>query len=162
MAVEFTSMSISYSLAGWRVGFAVGNAELIAAMTKIKSYLDYGVFTPIQVAATAAVNGPESAIDEIRALYKERRDILVNGLNNAGWPVESPDASMFIWTKIPTKYEKIGSLEFSKLLLQEAKVAVSPGIGFGELGENHVRIALVENKHRIRQAVRNIKNFLNE
>ncbi len=160
IAIEFTSLSKTFSMAGWRVGFAAGNPDLIAAMTQIKSYLDYGIFTPIQVAATAAINGPEKYIDEMRTLYKERRDILVEGLHEAGWNVTCPTASMFIWTEIPEQYKHLGSLEFSKLLLKEARVAVAPGVGFGEEGENYVRIALVENKHRIRQAVKNIKKFL--
>lgn len=160
IAIEFTSCSKTYSMAGWRVGFAAGNKQLIHALTRIKSYLDYGTFTPIQAAASAALNGPQEYIDDIRAMYKERRDVLVKGLNEAGWPVPSPKASMFIWAPLPEKYKDIGSLEFSKLLLTEAEVAVAPGIGFGEYGDGFVRIALVENKHRLRQAIRNIKSFL--
>ena len=160
IAVEFTSLSKTYSMPGWRMGFAAGNARLIAALTRIKSYLDYGAFTPIQVAATAALNGPQDCVDEMRALYRERRDVLVGGLNAAGWEVPSPDGSMFAWAPIPPKYASLGSVEFSKLLLSRAKVAVAPGIGFGEHGDTHVRIALVENTHRLRQAVRNIRGFL--
>ncbi|MEM7617085.1 MAG: LL-diaminopimelate aminotransferase [Pseudomonadota bacterium] len=160
IAVEFTSCSKTYSMAGWRVGFACGNQKLIHALTRIKSYLDYGSFTPIQVAAAAALNGPQDCVDEVRALYQERRDILVSGLNNAGWPVTAPEATMFIWAKIPDKFLHLGSLEFSKELLTKANVAVAPGIGFGQYGDQHVRIAMVENKHRIRQAIKNIKNFM--
>jgi len=160
IAIEFTTLSKTYSMPGWRVGFAAGNQGLIKALTRIKSYLDYGSFTPIQVAATAALNGPQDCVAEVRQLYKDRRDVLVEGLNAAGWKVESPKASMFLWAPIPPKFASLGSLEFSKLLLQKAEVAVAPGIGFGEYGDDHIRIALVENKHRIRQAVRNIKGFL--
>ncbi|MGI4794873.1 MAG: LL-diaminopimelate aminotransferase [Janthinobacterium lividum] len=160
IAVEFTSLSKTYSMPGWRMGFAAGNARLIGALTRIKSYLDYGAFTPIQVAATAALNGPQDCVDEMRALYRERRDVLVSGLNAAGWDVPSPEGSMFAWAPIPPKYAGLGSVGFSKLLLSRAKVAVAPGIGFGEHGDTHVRIALVENTHRLRQAVRNIKGFL--
>jgi alanine-synthesizing transaminase len=160
IAIEFTTLSKTYSMAGWRVGFAAGNTRLIHALTRIKSYLDYGMFTPIQVAATAALNGPQECVAQFRQLYKERRDVLVKGLADAGWPVPSPPASMFIWAPLPEKYKDIGSLEFSKLLLSEAEVAVAPGIGFGEYGDGHVRIALVENKQRLRQAIRNIKAFL--
>jgi alanine-synthesizing transaminase len=160
IAIEFTSMSKTYSMAGWRVGFAAGNKKLIHALTRIKSYLDYGTFTPIQAAATAALNGPQEYVGEIRALYKERRDILVKGLRAAGWNVTEPKASMFIWAKLPPQYAELGSFEFAKLLLDQAEVAVAPGIGFGEYGDQYVRIALVENKHRLRQAARNIKTFL--
>ena len=160
VAVEFTTMSKTYSMAGWRIGFAVGNKRLINALTRIKSYLDYGAFTPVQVAAAAALNGPQDCVEEVRKLYKDRRDVLVKGLHDAGWKVPSPAASMFIWTPIPEPYADLGSLEFSKLLMREAEVAVAPGIGFGEYGDTHVRIALVENKHRLRQAIRNIKHFL--
>ncbi|WP_207478927.1 LL-diaminopimelate aminotransferase [Arenibaculum pallidiluteum] len=159
IAVEFTSMSKTYSMPGWRIGFAVGNRKLIAALARIKSYLDYGAFTPIQVAATAALNGPQDCVEEIRALYKQRRDVLIEGLAAAGWDVPSPPASMFAWAPIPPAFAHLGSLEFSKLLLQEAKVAVAPGVGFGEYGDGHVRLALVENVHRIRQACRNIREF---
>ena len=160
IAIEFTTMCKSYSMAGWRIGFGAGNKHLVQSLTKIKSYLDYGAFTPIQVAATAALNGPQDCVAEVRKLYKDRRDVLVKGLHEAGWMVPIPKASMFIWAPIPEKYAHLGSLEFSKLLLKEAEVAVAPGIGFGEYGDTHVRIALVENKNRLRQAVRNIKHFL--
>lgn len=160
IAVEFTSLSKTYSMPGWRVGFATGNAKLIAALARIKSYLDYGAFTPIQVAATAALNGPQDCVDEVRLLYRQRRDVLIEGLAGAGWNVPSPPASMFCWAPIPEPFARLGSLAFAKLLMSEAKVAVAPGIGFGEYGDGHVRIALVENVHRVRQAVRNIKTFL--
>ena len=162
VAVEFTTMSKTYSMAGWRIGFAAGNKRLINALTRIKSYLDYGAFTPIQVAATAALNGPQDCVEEVRNIYRDRRDILVKGLRESGWDVPSPAASMFVWAPIPPQYADMGSLEFSKLLMQKAEVAVAPGIGFGEYGDTHVRIALVENKQRLRQAVRNIKHFLSE
>lgn len=161
IAVEFTSLSKTYSMPGWRIGFAAGNARLIAALARIKSYLDYGAFTPIQVAATAALNGPQDCVAEIRNLYRERRDVLVKGLNAAGWDVPNPQGSMFAWAPIPPRYADLGSVGFSKLLLSRAKVAVAPGIGFGEYGDTHVRIALVENTQRLRQAVRNIRAFLN-
>jgi len=160
IAVEFSSLSKTYSMAGWRIGFAVGNARLIAALTRVKSYLDYGAFTPIQVAATAALNGPQDCIDEIRERYRARRDTLVDGLRQAGWELPVPDATMFVWAPIPPDFQRLGSLDFSKLLLERANVAVSPGIGFGEYGEGFVRIALVENRQRLRQAARNIKAFL--
>lgn len=160
IAVEFTSVSKSYSMAGWRIGFAAGNQTLIAALAKIKSYLDYGTFLPIQVAAAAALNGPQDYVEKMRKLYKERRDILAEGLHDAGWDVPVPDGSMFIWAPLPPAYQALGSLEFSKLLLQHADVAVAPGVGFGPGGEGYVRIALVENKQRIRQAARNIKQFM--
>lgn len=159
IAVEFTSMSKTYSMPGWRIGFATGNKRMIAALARNKSYLDYGAFTPIQVAATAALNGPQECVDEIRQRYKERRDVLIDGLAAAGWEVPRPPATMFAWAPIPPAFKHLGSLEFSKLLLREAKVAVSPGVGFGEHGDAHVRLALVENRHRIRQAVRSIKAF---
>lgn len=159
IAVEFTSMSKTYSMAGWRIGFATGNRKLITALARIKSYLDYGAFTPIQVAAAAALNGPQECVDVIRNTYKQRRDVLIEGLAAAGWPVPSPPASMFAWAPIPPQFAHMGSLEFSKLLLQEAQVACAPGIGFGEYGDGHVRLGLVENVHRIRQATRNIKDF---
>ncbi len=161
IAVEFTSMSKTYSMPGWRIGFAAGNRTLISALARIKSYLDYGAFTPIQVAAVAALNGPQDCVDEIRALYRARRDVLIEGLTGAGWRVPAPPATMFAWAPIPPNLHHLGSLEFAKLLLREAKVAVSPGIGFGEYGDDHVRLALVENQQRIRQACRNIKLFLN-
>jgi alanine-synthesizing transaminase len=160
VAVEFTSMSKTFSMPGWRIGFAAGNPTLIAALARIKSYLDYGAFTPIQVAATAALNGPQDCIEAIRTRYRERRDVLVEGLAAAGWAVPVPPATMFVWAPLPEAYRAAGSLAFSKLLLEHAKVAVSPGIGFGEYGEGHVRLALVENRQRIRQAVRNIRSFL--
>jgi alanine-synthesizing transaminase len=159
VAVEFTSMSKTYSMAGWRIGFAAGNKRLIHALTRIKSYLDYGAFTPIQAAAVAALNGPQDCVDDIRKLYRDRREVLIKGLVEAGWNVPSPPATMFAWAPVPDHFKHLGSIEFSKLLLREAKVAVSPGIGFGEYGDGHVRIALVENRQRIRQAVRNIKLF---
>ncbi len=160
IAIEFTTLSKTYSMAGWRVGFAAGNPRLIHALTRIKSYLDYGTFTPIQVAATAALNGPQDCVEEMRKRYHERRDIMVKGLHEAGWMVPNPAASMFIWAPLPEQYKELGSFEFAKLLLDQAEVAVAPGIGFGEYGDGHVRIALVENKQRLRQAVRNIKAFL--
>ena len=160
IAVEFTSLSKTYSMPGWRMGFATGNAKLIRALTRIKSYLDYGAFTPVQVAACAALNGPQDCVEEVRDLYRRRRDVLVDGLASAGWQVPRPTATMFVWAPLPRAFREAGSLSFSKQLLQEAKVAVSPGIGFGEYGDGYVRIALVENEHRIRQAVRNIKRFL--
>jgi alanine-synthesizing transaminase len=160
IAVEFTSMSKTYSMPGWRIGFACGNRTLIAALARVKSYVDYGAFTPIQVAATAALNGPQECVVEMREHYRQRRDVLISGLVAAGWDVPSPLATMFAWAPIPPAFQHLGSLEFSKLVLREAKVAVSPGIGFGEHGDNHVRFALVENTHRIRQAVRSIKAFL--
>jgi len=160
VAVEFYSMSKTYSMPGWRIGFASGNRKLISALARVKSYLDYGAFTPIQVAATAALNGPQDCVDDIRAMYKDRRDCLIDGLKGAGWDVPSPPATMFAWAPIPPAFAHLGSVEFSKLLLREAKVAVAPGLGFGEHGDSHVRFGLVENKHRTRQAVRNIKAFL--
>ncbi len=160
IAVEFTSLSKTYSMPGWRMGFAAGNPKLINALTRIKSYLDYGAFTPIQVAAATALTGPQDCVDQMRALYKERRDVLINGLVSAGWDMPSPEGSMFAWAPIPPQYASLGSVEFSKLLLQRAKVAVAPGLGFGEHGDTHVRIALVENTHRLRQAIRNIRGFL--
>jgi len=160
IAVEFTSVSKTYSMPGWRIGFAAGNPKLIAALARIKSYVDYGAFTPVQVAAPAALNGPQDCVDEIRALYKERRDVLIDGLASAGWDVPSPEATMFAWAPIPSAFAHMGSVDFSKRLLAEARVAVAPGLGFGEYGDDHVRFALVENTHRTRQAVRNIKTFL--
>ncbi|MCS7267562.1 MAG: LL-diaminopimelate aminotransferase [Geminicoccaceae bacterium] len=157
VAVEFSSLSKTYSMPGWRIGFAAGNPRLIGALARIKSYLDYGAFTPIQVAATAALNGPQDCVEEIRRLYRERRDVLVEGLAKAGWPVPKPRATMFVWAPVPEPFRAMGSLAFAKLLLEEADVAVAPGIGFGEYGEGHVRMALVENKHRLRQAVRSIR-----
>jgi alanine-synthesizing transaminase len=160
VAVEFTSMSKTYSMPGWRIGFAVGNERLIAALARVKSYLDYGAFTPIQVAATAALNGPDDCIEEMRSIYKKRRDALVDSFGRAGWHVPPPAASMFAWAPIPEPFAPVGSVEFSTLLVEKAGVAVSPGAGFGEYGEGYVRIALVENEQRIRQAARNIRRFL--
>ncbi|MEM7302023.1 MAG: LL-diaminopimelate aminotransferase [Pseudomonadota bacterium] len=160
IAVEFTSMSKSFSMPGWRMGFAVGNERLIAALTRVKSYLDYGAFTPIQVAAAAALNGDGTEIEQIRNVYRKRRDTLVAAFHQAGWDVPPPAATMFAWAPIPERFKPMGSLEFSKLLLAETQVAVAPGIGFGEYGDDHVRIALVENEQRIRQAARNLRRFL--
>ena len=162
VAVEIFSMSKSYNMAGWRVGFCVGNPRMIAALARIKSYLDYGVFQPIQIAAIIALRECEDDTDKIRALYEKRRNLLVDGLNKAGWPIERPKGSMFVWAPIPERFRPLGSLEFSKLLLQKALVAVSPGVGFGPLGEGHVRFALIENDHRTRQAIRSIKQFLRQ
>ncbi len=159
IAVEFTSMSKTYSMPGWRIGFACGNAGLIAALARVKSYLDYGAFTPIQVASTAALNGPQQCVEEMRQRYRARRDVLVGGLATAGWPMPLPQATMFAWAPIPPAFRHLGSLEFAKLLLREAKVAVAPGLGFGEHGDDFVRFALVENSHRTRQAIRNIRAF---
>ncbi|HMI41894.1 MAG TPA: LL-diaminopimelate aminotransferase [Sphingomicrobium sp.] len=160
IAVEFTSMSKTYSMAGWRIGFAVGNAKLIDALARVKSYLDYGAFTPVQAAATAALNGPQDIVTFNRALYKKRRDVLVDCFGRAGWDIPVPQASMFAWAPIPEQYQAIGALEFSKRLLSEAHVAVAPGVGFGELGEGYVRLALVENEQRLRQAARGVKKML--
>src|ERR1700736_4408154 len=160
IAVEFTSMSKTYSMPGWRIGFAVGNERIISALGRVKSYLDYGAFTPIQVAATAALNGPDDCIHEMRTIYQRRRDVLVESFGRAGWEIPEPRASMFAWAPIPTPFHTLGSIEFSKLLVEKAEVAVSPGIGFGEHGEGFVRIALVENEQRIRQAARNVRRFL--
>ena len=160
VAVEFTSMSKTFSMPGWRMGFAVGNEKLIAALARVKSYLDYGAFTPIQVAATSALNGDGSDIAEVRDTYHKRRDVMVDAFGKAGFHVPPPAASMFAWAPIPEKFRLLGSLEFSKLLIEQAEVAVAPGIGFGEHGDDFVRIALVENEHRLRQAARNIKKFL--
>jgi alanine-synthesizing transaminase len=160
IAVEFTSLSKTYSMPGWRVGFAAGNPRLIAALARMKSYLDYGAFTPIQVAAVAALNGPQGCVSELRRLYRERRDVLIRGLSSAGWHMPVPEASMFVWAPIPPDFAHLGSVGFSKLLLARARVAVAPGLGFGEHGEGYVRIALVENTQRLRQAVRNVRLFL--
>ena len=160
VAVEFTSMSKTFSMPGWRIGFAVGNERLIAALARVKSYLDYGAFTPIQVAATAALNAGDEPIQEVREIYRRRRDVLVDSFEKAGWSVPAPGASMFAWVPIPERFRDLGSLEFSKLVLEKADVAVSPGIGFGEHGDGHVRIALVENEQRIRQAARGVRRFL--
>lgn len=162
IAIEFTTLSKTYSMAGWRVGFAAGNPELVGALKRIKSYLDYGTFTPIQVAATAALNGPQDCVTQIRELYKNRMEVLVEGMNAAGWKTEKPKASMFVWAKIPEKFAHLGSLEFSKMLLEQADMAVAPGIGFGQYGDTHVRIAMIENRQRTRQAMRNLKDFMNK
>lgn len=160
LAIETYSLSKSYNMPGWRVGFACGNTELVSALTRIKSYLDYGTFTPIQVAAIAALEGPDDCVEEIRQLYQSRRDLLCEGLNELGWSVEKPKATMFVWAPIPEAYRAMGSLEFSKYLLKNAEVAVSPGIGFGQSGDGYVRFGLIENNQRIRQALRNIKAML--
>ncbi|MDP3876547.1 MAG: alanine transaminase [Methylobacter sp.] len=157
IAVEFFSLSKSYNMPGWRVGFMCGNKELVSALARIKSYLDYGTFTPIQIAAIAALEGPQECVAEIAEMYRKRRDVLCEGLTAAGWPVEKPKATMFVWARIPEAYQHLGSIEFSKKLLHEAKVAVSPGIGFGQHGDDHVRFGLIENEHRTRQAVRGIR-----
>ena len=159
VAVEFFTMSKSYNMAGWRIGFMVGNRDLVAALARIKSYHDYGSFTPVQVAAIAALEGPQDCIEQIRREYQKRRDVLVKGLHEAGWMVEVPKASMYIWAEIPPAYKAMGSLEFAKKVLEQAKVAVSPGIGFGDYGDDHVRFALIENEHRTRQAIRGIKEM---
>ena len=159
IAVEFFSLSKSYNMPGWRVGFAAGNKELIGALARIKSYLDYGTFTPIQVAAIAALEGDQICVNEIRDMYQSRRDVLCEGLNALGWPVEYPKATMFVWARIPEQFRDLGSLEFAKKLIRDANVAVSPGIGFGQYGDDHVRFALIENEHRTRQALRNIKRL---
>jgi alanine-synthesizing transaminase len=160
IAVEFTSMSKTFSMAGWRIGYAVGNERLISALARVKSYLDYGAFTPIQVAAAAALNGPQDCITETREIYRRRRDALVESFGRAGWNIPEPPASMFAWAPIPEPFRRLGSVEFAKLLIEKADLAVAPGIGFGEYGDEHVRIALVENEQRIRQAGRNLRRFL--
>ncbi len=162
VGVEFYSLSKSYNMPGWRIGFMVGNPKIVSALKRIKSYMDYGIFTPVQVAGIAALNGPQDCVDEIRALYELRRDRLVEGLNRAGWKIPKPKGTMFVWGEIPEEFKSMGSLEFSKKLIEEAKVAVSPGIGFGNYGEGFVRFALVENEKRIMQAVRGIRKFLNK
>ena len=159
VGVEFFTLSKSYNMPGWRVGFCVGNQRIINALGRIKSYLDYGMFQPIQIAATVALNGPQDCVSEICDTYKKRRDVLVNGMNRIGWKVEKPKASMFVWAEIPDQFKEMGSLEFTKLLIKESKVAASPGIGFGEYGDDFIRFGLVENEHRIRQAVRGIKKI---
>ena len=159
IAVEFYSLSKTYNMPGWRVGFMCGNKTLVAALQRIKSYMDYGMFTPIQVAAVSALEGDQAVVEEIRQMYKSRRDTLCSGLKSVGWDVEIPKASMFVWAKIPAQFSHMTSLEFSKLMLQEAKVAVSPGIGFGEYGDDHVRFSLIENEHRTRQAIRGIREM---
>jgi alanine-synthesizing transaminase len=160
VAVEFTSMSKTFSMAGWRMGFAVGNERLCSALARVKSYLDYGAYTPVQVAATAALNGPDDCVREMREVYKKRRDALVESFGKAGWDIPVPQASMFAWVPIPEAFKPLGSIEFAKLLVDKAEVAVAPGIGFGEHGDDYVRIAVVENEQRIRQAARNVKRFL--
>ena len=162
IAVEFYTLSKSYNMPGWRVGFCCGNPTLIGALTRIKSYLDYGIFTPVQVASIIALEGPQECVGEIREMYRSRRDVLCKGLTQAGWDVPPPPATMFVWSKIPEPFRAMGSLEFSKLLIEKAKVAVSPGIGFGEYGDDHVRFALIENEHRTRQAVQGIRQMLRE
>jgi alanine-synthesizing transaminase len=159
VAVEFFTLSKSYNMPGWRIGFCVGNPTLVGALARIKSYLDYGMFTPVQVAAIEALEGDQSCVAEICEMYRKRRDVLCDGLNSAGWEVEKPKATMFLWAKIPEQFAHMGSLEFAKFLLKEAKVAVSPGIGFGQYGDDHVRFALIENEHRTRQAIRGIKQM---
>jgi alanine-synthesizing transaminase len=159
VCVEFSSMSKTYSMAGWRIGFAVGNERLLSALARVKSYLDYGAYTPIQVAAAAALNGSDDCIKEMRAIYKKRRDVMVESFTQAGWKIPEPKASMFAWAPVPEKFRALGSLEFSKLLIEKADMAVAPGIGFGEHGDDFVRLALVENEQRIRQAARGLKRF---
>jgi alanine-synthesizing transaminase len=160
VGVEFTSLTKTYNMAGWRVGFCVGNRDVVGALIKIKSYLDYGMFQPIQIASIIALNGPQECVQEISDMYQSRRDVLVDGLDKAGWRIEKPKATMFVWAEIPEPFKKMGSLEFSKYLIKEAAVAVSPGVGFGEYGDDHVRFALIENEHRLRQAVKGIKQAL--
>ncbi len=162
VSVEFFSLSKSYSMPGWRMGFAVGNREIIGALRRIKSYLDYGAFQPIQIASIIALNGSQECVEEIRQIYQNRRDALCNGLERIGWPVQKPRGTMFVWAEIPQAFREMGSLEFSKYLLKKAEVAVSPGVGFGELGDGHVRFALVENEHRTRQALRNLRPLFQE
>lgn len=162
VAVEFYSMSKTYNMPGWRVGYMCGNAKLVSALAKMKSYLDYGTFTPIQVAAIAALEGPQDCVAQIRDMYQRRRDVICNGLNSIGWAVEPPKATMFVWAPIPEPYRHLGSLEFSKLLLEKAKVAASPGVGFGAYGDDHVRFSLIENEHRSRQAIRGIREMFRE
>ena len=162
IAVEFYSLSKTYNMPGWRVGFMCGNRTLVDALSRLKSYLDYGMFTPIQVAAIAALDGPQDCVDDIRQMYKSRRDVLIEGLNNMGWAVEPTKATMFVWAKIPEAYQHMGSLDFSMHMLEQAKVAVSPGVGFGQYGDDHVRFSLIENEHRTRQALRGIKKMFRE
>ena len=162
VTVEFTSMSKTFSMAGWRIGFAVGNERLLAALARVKSYLDYGAYTPIQVAAAAALNGPEDCIVEMRSIYKKRRDVLVESFAAAGWDIPSPEATLFAWVPVPEKFRHLGSLEFSKLMIEKADVAVAPGIGFGEFGDDYVRLAIVENEQRIRQAARGVRRFFDQ
>ena len=162
IAAEFYSLSKTYNMPGWRVGFMCGNKTLVSALARLKSYLDYGMFTPVQVAAIAALDGPQDCVDEIRAMYRARRDVLIEGLNKLGWPVEPPKATMFVWAKIPAQYAHQGSLNFSMQMLEQARVAVSPGVGFGQYGDDHVRFSLIENEHRTRQALRGIKKMFRE
>jgi alanine-synthesizing transaminase len=159
VAVEFFTMSKSYNMAGWRIGFMAGNQDLVHALARIKSYHDYGTFTPIQVAAIVALEGPQDCVEEVRAGYQKRRDVMVRGLHEIGWRVENPRASMYVWARIPEAYAALGSIEFTKKLLAEAKIAVAPGVGFGDYGDDHVRIALIENEHRLRQALRGIRDM---
>jgi len=161
VAVEFYSLSKTYNMPGWRMGFMVGNKDIVAALAKIKSYLDYGTFQPLQIAACAALNGPQECVEEIRTMYQSRRDVLINGMHQMGWMAEKPKASMFVWAEIPNEFKAMGSLEFAKRLMKEGGVSVSPGIGFGDYGDSHVRIALIENEHRTRQALRGMRQFLN-
>jgi alanine-synthesizing transaminase len=161
VAVEFYSLSKTYNMPGWRIGFMVGNRDVVAALVKIKSYLDYGTFQPLQIAACAALNGPQDCVQEIRQMYQDRRDVLIKGMHQMGWMAEKPKASMFVWAEIPEPFQAMGSLEFSKLMLKEAGVAVSPGVGFGSEGDRFVRIALIENEHRTRQALRGMRQFFN-
>ena len=158
--MEFTSLSKTYAMPGWRMGFAVGNERLVGALTRIKSYLDYGAFTPVQVAAAAALNGPDDCIAELRGIYKHRRDVLVDAMARSGWTIPSPPATMFAWAPVPEAFAAVGSMGFSKILLSEAAVAVAPGVGFGEYGEGYVRLGLVENEHRIRQAARGVRKVM--
>jgi alanine-synthesizing transaminase len=159
VAVEFFTMSKSYNMAGWRIGFMVGNKDLVHALARIKSYHDYGTFTPIQVASIVALEGPQACVEEVRQTYQKRRDVVVKGLHDIGWMVENPKASMYVWAKIPDTYAKMGSIEFTKRLLEQAHIAVAPGIGFGDYGDDHVRIALIENENRLRQALRGVKEM---
>jgi len=159
VAVEFFTMSKSYNMAGWRVGYMVGNRDLVHALARIKSYHDYGTFTPIQVASIIALEGPQDCVEEIRQTYEKRRDVMVRGLREAGWAVENPKASMYVWAKIPEAYSSLGSIGFTKRLLEQARIAVAPGIGFGDYGDDHVRIALIENEHRLRQATRGVREM---
>jgi alanine-synthesizing transaminase len=159
VAVEFFTMSKSYNMAGWRIGFMVGNTDLVHALARIKSYHDYGSFTPVQVASIVALEGPQDCVADVRKQYEKRRNVMVKALHDIGWMVEKPKASMYIWAKIPEFYAKLGSLEFTKRLLEEAKIAVAPGVGFGDYGDDHVRIALIENEHRLRQAARGIRDM---
>lgn len=161
VAVEFYSLSKSYNMPGWRMGFMVGNREIVGALAKIKSYLDYGTFQPLQIAACAALNGPQDCVEQIRSMYQSRRDVLIEGMHKMSWMAERPKASMFVWAEIPDDFKPMGSLEFSKRLLKEGGVAVSPGIGFGDYGDHYVRIAMIENEHRTRQAIRGMRHFLN-